>query len=289
MILSARKIMKSMNIEIRCENRRGFTLVELLVVIAAIAILAVLMLPALAQTSRRSLRIQCINNLKQVNLAFHVWEGDHGDKYPMAVSTSAWGAKENVSSLANYTSALPPAGYGLTNVFCVMSNRLNTPKILYCPADFSKTALPSDAAYAQTGPVATAATNWSGFGPGNLSYFVEGDTQDKYPKMILTGDRNIGKTGAVKGTTAATKMDMVNGPFAGRVGLAIQKSVYPAWEWTDPDLHQGAGNLGMADGSIQQSSLGGLDKALTDTENAIPYSSWPPVDITVGNMIINMP
>ena len=109
--------------------------------------------------------------------------------------------------------------------------------------------------------------------------------------MILTGDRNIGKEpkGTAPGTIAATSMNMVNGPFAASVGLAIQSQVYPAWEWTDPDLHQGAGNLGMVDGSVQQTSLGGLDKALSATKDSIPYSLWPAIDITVGNMIINMP
>ena len=252
------------------KSTKAFTLIELLVVIAIIAILAALLLPALAKAKRAARRAQCATNLKQVVLAFQIWEGDHGDKYPMAASSVSWGAQEYVSSIANYTSALPPAGYRLTQVFCVMSNDMNTPKILYCPTDISKATQPSDApgSYTQaaTDPICKVATNWFGFGPQNLSYFVMGDAQDKHPKMILTGDRNIGKTGAAKGTTAATKMDMVNGPFAASVGLAIQKSVYPAWEWTDPDLHQGAGNLGMVDGSVQQSSLGGLDKALTDTE-----------------------
>ena len=203
----------------------------------------------------------------------------------MAVSTANGGALENVSSLANCTAALPPAGYGLTNVFCVMSNRLNTPKVLYCPADFSKTALPSEAgAYIQNGPIATAATNWSGFGPGNLSYFVEGDAQDKYPKMILTGDRNIGNRGAVAGTVPATVMDVVNGPFGANAGSAV-KSVLPPWEWTDPDLHQDVGNLGMADGSVQQSSLGGLNNALKDTKD-----SWQGLKgAGRGNFILNMP
>jgi prepilin-type N-terminal cleavage/methylation domain-containing protein len=282
--------MKSKSLKVSRENRRGFTLVELLVVIATIAILAVLLLPALAQTNRRSLRVQCINNLKQIGLSFRVWGDDHGDKYPMAVSTANGGALENVSSLANCTAALPPAGYGLTNVFCVMSNKINTPKFLYCPADLSKTALPSDAPYAATGPIATAATNWAGFGLRNLSYFVMGDAQDRYPKMILTGDRNIGHPGAVAGTVPATVMDMVNGPFAGNSGPAVKTVQFPAWEWTDADLHQDAGNLGMADGSVQQSSLGSLNSALNDTLRALPFSSWPPGRSQIlGDMIINMP
>ena len=93
------------------KSTKAFTLIELLVVIAIIAILAALLLPALAKAKSAARRAQCATNIKQVNLAFHVWEGDHGDKYPMAVSSTAWGAKEYVSSLAYSTTTLPPRGY----------------------------------------------------------------------------------------------------------------------------------------------------------------------------------
>ena len=45
-------------------------------------------LPALAAAKRKAQRINCVNNLKQVGLAFRIWEGDNNDKYPMAVSTA---------------------------------------------------------------------------------------------------------------------------------------------------------------------------------------------------------
>jgi prepilin-type N-terminal cleavage/methylation domain-containing protein/prepilin-type processing-associated H-X9-DG protein len=57
----------------------GFTLVELLVVIAVIAILASLLLPALNRAKSKAEGIYCLNNTKQLLVAWHIYADDHND------------------------------------------------------------------------------------------------------------------------------------------------------------------------------------------------------------------
>ena len=63
------------------QNRRAFTLVELLVVIAVIAILAALLLPVLSQGKQRAQRITCLGNLQQIGMAFSLYLDDHENRF----------------------------------------------------------------------------------------------------------------------------------------------------------------------------------------------------------------
>ena len=60
--------------------QRGFTLIELLVVIAMIAILAALLLPALGKARERTRGIQCLNNTRQLVMAWQLYADDHAGR-----------------------------------------------------------------------------------------------------------------------------------------------------------------------------------------------------------------
>jgi hypothetical protein len=165
----------------------------------------------------------------------------------MAVSTLKNGAQERIySSAGNAT-----GGYGLTNVFTVMSNELSTPKILYCPSDNNR----------------TATTNFTALNSDslNMSYFVCGDAIETYPQMILDGDRNIGTATAQNIPASITNV----------LGMQCPAPTFLWWAWSAVDLHLRVGNIGMADGSAQQVTVAGLQTALgTATNGAASQYPW---------------
>ena len=66
------------------QKRNKFTLIELLVVVSIIAIIAGMLLPALNKAREAVFKTSCLNNMKQIGLAFHHYTSSWDDYFPPA-------------------------------------------------------------------------------------------------------------------------------------------------------------------------------------------------------------
>lgn len=197
------------------------TLIEALAVIVCVVFIFILLglidFGTIGINKERAKKTLCISHLKQVGIAFRTWEGDHEDQYPMNIPITNGGSMEWA------------AGNNMFRHFQVMSNELNNPKILFCPADEREWA-----------------HDFANLSNSNLSYFIGLDADESRPNMVLMGDRNL----------------MTNGVAVGP-GLAII-TTNSGVGWT-AKMHKLAGNVVFGDGSVLQLNNASLQTYINRT------------------------
>jgi prepilin-type N-terminal cleavage/methylation domain-containing protein/prepilin-type processing-associated H-X9-DG protein len=148
----------------------GFSLIELLCVMAVIALLAALLLPSLTKARDRARQTQCAAQLKDIAIAFHGFAHDHNNQFPMQVPLSAGGSM-GPSVRVGFTHSVSNEAY---LHFRALAADLRTPRMVICPAD---TRLP--------------AASFSVLSNQNLSYFASLNAEFGNANSLLAGDRNL--------------------------------------------------------------------------------------------------
>lgn len=197
----------------------------MLVIVGA---LLIVLAPAFKAASRLAKGVHCINNLKNIGLAFRVFATDHDSQWPWQVPASEGGSAETEQK----PELLWRHFLVLTNGY-MRANNLDSPKYLWCPLDSAKRA----AATFYSNSASSGAVVFSG--NQQVSYFLNlgantNELQAEIPDRILSGDRNL----------------LVDGKSvdAGATYLSGGQSV----GFTPGRIHRRYGHFLFADGSVQE-------------------------------------
>jgi prepilin-type N-terminal cleavage/methylation domain-containing protein/prepilin-type processing-associated H-X9-DG protein len=116
------------------QKQGGFTLVEVLITIAVISILAMFLFPAINRAREGARRVSCLNNMRQLSMAFNLYATDNDRRLPLTVDGDNG---VNIGSAWNYYTVFD--GTGRASAFDMtkgsLFSYLKNPAIYICPSD----------------------------------------------------------------------------------------------------------------------------------------------------------
>ncbi|MEI6195749.1 MAG: prepilin-type N-terminal cleavage/methylation domain-containing protein [Verrucomicrobiota bacterium] len=227
-------------------SARAFTLIELLVVIAIIAILAAMLLPALSKAKQKAYGIQCLNNLKQMQLGWFMYAGDNSDKIPMNGDQNLMAANDPTTYPGAWCWVDMTSAGQSTNTALIMAGSLyNYTKSLAvykCPGDrlpFKNTS----GLYASLMPVRSLSMNaqmggWSVSGAYNpnanhAAYYKQTSIDIPTDRFVFIDERHSDNPA----------MNSINDPF-----FVVMMDPSPTWNDLPASYHGGSGSFSFADG-----------------------------------------
>jgi len=228
-------------------HRRGFTLIELLVVIAIIAILAAMLLPVLGRAKAKAEAISCLNNLKQLQLAWYNYASDNSDNVATNLGAPSLSGNPTgwVTGWLNW-GAGTPVGANTNNQYltdgALGPYTARNVGVYHCPADKVPSAIgPRNRSLSMNSFVGDyGRTMWTVYPYSAYQIFL------KLSSMSRPGP-------SMTWVFIDEHPDSINdGLFAMRMPAAtVWPGGFTVWDDVPASYHNGAGGLSFADGHAE--------------------------------------
>lgn len=222
--------------------RPGFTLVELLIVIAIILVLGALLFPLFGKAKEKVREIKCVNNQRQIATAILIWAQDHDDRLP---STRIW---DEISISDQEVLSCPTVGTTGGKSY-IYSSYVADKRLAAVKNDLSE-ILTADGSHAAT-PAPTATEANIGYGPEDLEWrhngnivctFVDGHAIATHDPRDIAIEFREAPAAAFEGYDTDTHGNWFTQPATYAFGT--KGYVLPFWDSTDPAVINLVDNAG---------------------------------------------